>query len=86
MTKAQFDTFLSIGAGMCALLGLLNLLLIRKRGASAYLMASACLLVGLAMAYWRTAPGGTVPIACGIGSFLCLVADMVVRSRPKVKE
>lgn len=83
MTQVQFNAFLSIGAGICALLALLNLARSGKRGLSAYLMAAACLCVGIAMALWRSDPGGALPIALSVAAFLLLAADMVVRARPR---
>lgn len=83
MTQNEFSIFLNGAAGLCALMVLLNLALLKRKGPSAGILACAFLVCGgviLAVARAGITPvtyvGGGVVVAL-------MIADFVYRSSKK---
>lgn len=87
MSPESFDQFLTGAMGLCAVMAVLNLLLIKRRGTSAYLMSTAFLSLGLAMFLLRNGASQLAIGAAGFATFCLLVGDFVLRAgkRPERK-
>jgi hypothetical protein len=84
LNSQMFDTFLIGSIGVCAIGTLLNLVMIRRRGAGAMLLALAFLLLGFAISEFRLGAPTFAVVITGLLVFALLVADFVFRlSKPR---
>ncbi|HWD37931.1 MAG TPA: hypothetical protein VG944_03730 [Fimbriimonas sp.] len=84
MTKDEMSVFLAAAIGTCAVGGLLNLLLVRKRGAAAILMAIAFLLLGGTLSLYR-ANGPSFLFNAGVVLVLTLLVAHFLMSAKKAR-
>jgi hypothetical protein len=80
MTAQELDLFLNVVAALCAAMVFVNLLLVKRRGVSAYFLAVAFLFMGATILLY--ARQGTSPLVIGGGSLvvLLLIVDFVLRA------
>lgn len=81
MTNDQYGFFLSSIAAIAAVGAILNLLRLKKRGASALLMALAFLLLGLLAWEMKMKAGQNLLTAIGICIGALLIGDLFLRAR-----
>lgn len=85
MTNAEFDLFLSGSMGLCALFALINLIRLKKRGASAIFLSLSFLAMGLFVFGMRSDQAWDqtklIMVLVIVGIFLVL--DVLYRSKQR---
>lgn len=81
MTEAQYGTFLSFGAWVCALGAVFNLFKLKRRGNSALLLSSAFLALGAVLWTLKVHGNETLIRVLSVLVLGLLIADVVLRSR-----
>jgi hypothetical protein len=81
LNEAQYGTFLSIGAYLCAAGAIFNLFRLKGRGNSALILSSAFLAMGIEL--WLIKIHADQALITGVGLLLAclLIGDVVLRSR-----
>jgi hypothetical protein len=79
VSPADFDFFLTSTIALCAVMALINLLLIRRRGASGLFMAGAFLAVGAGAFAFRARAPQPVVVAAGVLAVVLLALDAAYR-------
>jgi len=80
MTEDQIGAFLSGAMGVCALMTVANLLMVKRRGTSAFCLSGAFLALGVGVfLYKQGAPTWSFYLT-GVVVFALLATDMLLRS------
>jgi hypothetical protein len=84
MSNDQFELFLNVCLGICAVMAALNLLRLRTQPARAILLCVAFLALGFTLFLLRSGASQTLIIVGAAVTCLCLVADFVLRSAARI--
>jgi hypothetical protein len=80
MSRSEFELFLNVGIGLCAIMVVFSLLRSRSRGISAYCLSGAFAALGGLLFGLREKWSEILLIACGVVVGGCLVADFILRA------
>lgn len=80
MTRAEFETFLVAGAGLCALMILISIARYRSRGVNSLLMGGAFAAMGCLLLAIRAEAPKPLLYLLGAAGIACLFGDFALRS------
>lgn len=86
MTEAQFNSMLGVGVWICVAGSVLNLILFKKRGTSALLLAGAFLLMAGVLWLMKSQASQALVGVAGTAVAVLLISDFVLRFRKQGRQ